>query len=66
MSGTVPPSSTATQTGKKKTGLLWGTVPPSASTATQKTEARNSKIECLTAQTSQIWNQESEVAKVKL
>ena len=64
--GTVPPSSTATQTGKKKIGLLWGTVPPTVSTATQKTEARKSKIGCLTAQTSQIWNQESEVAKVKL
>jgi hypothetical protein len=36
------------------------------SAATQKTETRKSKIECSTSQTRQIWNQESEVAKVKL
>jgi hypothetical protein len=65
LAGAVPPPSTATQTGRKKMGLLWGTV-PSVSTATLKTETRKSKTECSTVQTSQTWNQESEVAKVKL
>ena len=65
LAGAVPPPSTATQTGRKKMGLLWGTV-PSVSTATLKTETRKSKSECSTVQTSQTWNQESEVAKVKL
>ena len=67
LSGTVPPLSTATQEGNKKIGLLWGTVPPSSlSTSTQNKETRKSQIECSTAQTSQTWNLESEVAKVKL